>query len=290
MTAFVFPGQGSQQKGMGQDLFDLPEYRAVEKDIDELVGYSMRGLCIDDADGLLKDTRYTQPALYVVCSLHMLKAVKEGQAPRYAAGHSLGEYCALVAAGVIDFMTGLRLVHKRGELMGQARDGGMGAVIGLSPERIRTVIDDQGIQGIDVANYNSPSQTVISGPTTDIARLGPIFESAGASLFVPLPVSAAFHSRYMEPYARQFEGFLASFAFASPRIPVVANVTAKPYPGDAASIRELLVKQITQPVRWTESVEYLLSQGVTDFREVGPGNVLTRLVKQIQDAARATAG
>jgi len=285
MIAFVFPGQGSQKKGMGQGLFDeVLEYAAVERDVDAIVGYSMRRLCLEDPDNRLKETQFTQPSLYVVNALHYYKAVNDGAEPRYLAGHSLGEYNALLAAGAFDFLTGLRLVKKRGELMAQAKNGGMGAVIGLGASRIAQVIQDNGLTSLDVANFNSPSQTVVSGPVEDIKRAGPSFEKAGAQMFVPLQVSAAFHSRYMADAANAFADFLAPMTFSAPRTPVIANVTASPYPtGDASqSIKALLVNQITHSVQWTQSIRYLIAQGVTQFSETGPGNVLTRLVQQIQ--------
>jgi malonyl CoA-acyl carrier protein transacylase len=285
MIAFVFPGQGSQKKGMGQGLFDeVPEYTSVEKEVDALVGYSMRKLCLEDPDNRLKETQFTQPSLYVVNALHYYKAVSQGTRPAWLAGHSLGEYNALLAAGAFDFLTGLRLVKKRGELMSQAKNGGMGAVIGLGGAAIEQVIRDSGLASIDVANFNSPSQTVVSGPVDDIKRAGPFFEKGGAQMYIPLPVSAAFHSRYMTDASKEFADFLAPISFSAPKTPVVANVTAQPYPADNASesVKSLLVKQITNPVRWTDSIRFLMGQGVTQFTETGPGNVLTRLVQQIQ--------
>jgi malonyl CoA-acyl carrier protein transacylase len=288
MIAFVFPGQGSQKRGMGQGLFDeVREYAAVERDVDAILGYSMRKLCLEDADNRLKDTQYTQPSLYVANALHYYKAVADGQRPDYVAGHSLGEYNALLAAGVFDFLTGLRLVKKRGELMSQAKDGGMAAVIGLDADAIANVLRDNGLGGIDVANFNSPSQTVVSGPVDEIKRAGPLFEAAGARMCMPLPVSAAFHSRYMEDAAKRFAEFLAPMTFAAPKVPVIANVTAEPYPVEDASeaVKALLVRQITHSVQWVRSVRYLGAQGVDQFAEMGPGNVLTRLVQQIQQSA-----
>jgi malonyl CoA-acyl carrier protein transacylase len=284
MTALVFPGQGSQKKGMGQGLFDeVREYAAVEKQVDAIVGYSMRKLCLEDADNLLKHTQYTQPSLYVVNALHYYKAVSEGLRPTYFAGHSLGECNALHAAGCFDFLTGLELVKKRGELMSQAKDGGMAAIIGLGTKTIARVIADNGLTGIDVANFNSPSQTVISGPLADIQRAGPLFEKAGAKMYIPLQVSAAFHSRYVAGAAKAFGDFLAPRTFAAPRIPVISNVTGRPYPVDnGAEVKTMLVSLITRSVQWTQSIRYLVSQGVTAFKEIGPGNVLTRLVHQIQ--------
>lgn len=285
MIAFVFPGQGSQKKGMGQGLFDeVQEYTALEQQVDELLGYSMRQLCLEDPDNRLKDTQYTQPSLYVVNALHYYKAVAQGQHPDYVAGHSLGEYNALLAAGVFDFVGGLRLVKKRGELMAQARDGGMGAVIGLSGEKIAQVLAENGLSGVDVANFNSPTQTVISGPVAEIKQAGPLLEKAGARMYIPLQVSAAFHSRYMAPFADSFADFLAPLPFAAPKVTTISNVTAQPYPIEnaAETIRSLLIRQITQPVQWTQSVRYLLQQGVTEVKEMGPGNVLTKLVQQIQ--------
>lgn len=290
MIACVFPGQGSQKRGMGQGLFDeVREYASVEKEVDAILGYSMRKLCLEDADNRLKETQYTQPSLYVVNALHYYKAVSEGARPAWLAGHSLGEYNALLAAGVFDFLTGLRLVQKRGELMSQAKNGGMGAVIGLDAATISRVIADNGLGSIDVANFNSPSQTVVSGPLEDIKRAGAFFEKAGAQMYIPLQVSAAFHSRYMADAAKKFAEFLAPLSFSAPRIPVVANSTAQPYPtfNASESVKTLLVNQITHSVQWTQTVRFLLGQGVMQFSETGPGNVLTRMVQQIQQAKAA---
>jgi malonyl CoA-acyl carrier protein transacylase len=283
MKVFVFPGQGSQKKGMGEGLFDsVPEFQHVEPEVDELLGYSLRELCLEDADNDLKETQYTQPALYVVNALHYFKAISEGNKPDAVAGHSLGEYDALLAAGVYDLLTGLRLVQKRGELMSQAQGGGMAAVIGLTPEQIGDVLKTNGVDTIDVANFNSPTQTVISGPVADIQRAKPMFEQA--RMYVPLQVSAAFHSRYMAETAQAFEAFLAGFTFTAPRIPVIANVTAEPYPSvdPGTTVPSLLVRQITQSVQWTQSIRALIARGATDFHEMGPGNVLTKLIQQIQ--------
>lgn len=285
MIAFVFPGQGSQTRGMGAGLFDeVRQYAEVEKDVDAILGYSLRKLCLEDPENRLKETEFTQPCLYAVNALHYYKAVNQGVRPDYLAGHSLGEYNALHAAGVFDFLTGLRLAQRRGELMSRAKNGGMAAVIGLGAGEVSKVIEESRLERIDVANFNTPSQTVVSGPVDEIRRAGPIFENAGAKVYMPLQVSAAFHSRYMAEAAKAFDDFLAPFHFAAPQIPVIANVTAQPYPdGDATeSVRSLLTKQITHSVRWSESVRCLIDKGVREFTETGPGNVLTRMLQSFQ--------
>jgi malonyl CoA-acyl carrier protein transacylase len=285
MIAFVFPGQGSQKRGMGAGLFDeARQYAEVEMEVDAILGYSLRELCLEDPNNRLKETEFTQPCLYVVNALHYYKAVNQGARPDYLAGHSLGEYNALLAAGVFDFLTGLRLTQRRGELMSRAKNGGMAAVIGLDAGVIAEVIEENQLAGIDVANFNSPSQTVVSGPIEDIRNAGPLFEKAGARTYVPLHVSAAFHSRYMAEAARAFDDFLAPFYFAAPKIPVIANATARPYPADntSESVKSLLVKQITHSVCWDQSVRFLIDKGVTEFTEIGPGNVLAKMTQQIQ--------
>jgi malonyl CoA-acyl carrier protein transacylase len=285
MIAFVFPGQGSQKRGMGEGLFDsVPEYKAVEREVDTILGYSLRTLCLTDAGGQLKETQYTQPALYVVNALHYYDALRKGRTPSYVAGHSLGEYNALLAAGAFDFLTGLRLVQRRGALMARARDGGMSAVIGLGAARIVQLLQEKNFTTIDVANFNSPSQTVISGPVADLRRVGAELERAGARMVMPLPVSAAFHSRYVAEAANAFDDFLHGCKFQVPKLPVIANVTGTPYPeaDPTATVRALLVEQMTHSVQWTQSVRCLIARGVSEFAEIGPGNVLTRLIQQIR--------
>ena len=288
MQVLVFPGQGSQHIRMGERLFDeVREFSAVEGEADALLGYSVRKLCLEDPDKRLKQTQYTQPCLYVVNALHYYKALSEGRQASYVAGHSLGEYNALLGAGVFDFITGLRLVQKRGELMARTRNGAMAAVIGLSPETLTKILADNQLTTLDVANYNSPGQTVVSGVAEDISRAGPILERAGAQLYMVLPVSAAFHSRYMADAASAFDDFLRCFRFTCPAIPVVSNVTGQFYPSHNPdeTVRSLLVKQITAPVLWMQSIRFLLSKGASTFTEIGPGKVLTRLIGQIQGGA-----
>lgn len=278
---FLFPGQGSQKAGMGADLF--PMFPSEVAAADAVLGWSVAQLCASDADGRLGQTQFTQPALYVVNALTYLRKLKEGAAkPDFVAGHSLGEYNALLAAGVFDFATGLALVRKRGELMSRATGGGMAAVIGFGVEQVRDVLKSAGLDTIDIANLNSPAQTVISGPKADIEKAQPAFEQAQVRMYVPLKVSGAFHSRYMQESRKEFEAFLGGFTFSAPTIPVIANATAQPY--EASRVKELLGAQITSSVRWTETAQFFLKQPDPVIEEVGPGNVLTGLLRQIKAA------
>ena len=275
---FVFPGQGTQITGMGSGLFE--QFPDITKAADETLGYSIKTLCLENPRDQLNQTEYTQPALYTVNAMTYLSVKQEtGRVPDFVAGHSLGEYNALFAAGVFDFATGLRLVQKRGELMAQATGGGMAAIIGLTRDQIRDVILLFGSPEVTIANLNAPKQTVISGSMSAIEEIQSSFEEAGASLFLPLTVSGAFHSRFMEPARRQFETFLKSFNFNQPAIPVISNVEALPYPGD--DVADLLAQQVTSPVRWVESIQYLLRQPNPTFREIGPGDTLQSLLRQI---------
>lgn len=284
MLTFMFPGQGSQVRGMGAALFDhVPEFTAIESDIDNMLGFSVRRVCLEDPGGMLRDTRYTQPCLYVVNALHYFAEMERGESPSFVVGHSLGEYNALLAAGVFDFWTGLQLVKRRAALMAEAKGGGMVAVVGLDAARIEALLRDEGLNDVDIANYNAPAQIVLSGPVESVKRASPLLEKSGARMCMPLAVSAAFHSRYMRPASEAFAAYLGSFNFGSPRIPVIANVTARPYPTqESSSICVLLAQQIDHSVRWVQSVEFLLQKGTTEFKELGPGAVLKRLVQQVQ--------
>jgi malonyl CoA-acyl carrier protein transacylase len=264
---------------MGEEFFSrFPEQVAIA---DAELGYSVLNLCLRDPDSRLNQTLFTQPALFVVNALAFLNHLFEtGKLPGFVAGHSLGEYDALFAAGVFDFQTGVRLVKQRASLMARASGGGMAAVVGLTPDRIRQAFAKSGLNSIDIANLNSRSQTVISGPENDLEASQAVLEQAGAQLFKRLPVSAAFHSRYMAEAEHDFRAFLDPFIFAEPRIPVLSNVTARLH--DSSQIKRMLARQITQPVRWSESMQWLLQQPEAEFLELGPGNVLTGLLRRIK--------
>ncbi|GAX59888.1 (acyl-carrier-protein) S-malonyltransferase [Candidatus Scalindua japonica] len=275
---YVFPGQGSQAVGMGGELFD--QFSELVKQADEVLGYSIKNLCLEDTDKKLGQTDHTQPALYIVNALTYLSKTGEANLrPDFVAGHSLGEYNALFAAGVFDFITGLKLVKKRGEIMVKATGGGMAAVIGMQPEKIKQVLKDASFETIDIANLNSPKQTVISGRKEDIDAVKAVFEEAGVKLFIPLKVSGAFHSRYMLDAQDEFADFLKNFAFQPVEIPVIANYTAAPYQN--SEIVDNMTQQISNPVRWIETIQYLKMQPDTEFEEIGPGKVLTKLIGQI---------
>jgi len=266
-------------------LFD--EFSEQVSKADKLLGYSIKELCLDDKNNELNQTEYTQPALFVVNALSYQKQIKEtGNKPDFVAGHSLGEYNALQAAGALSFEAGLKLVKKRGELMSQADKGAMAAILSMTDEEIQQCLKKHDLTGIDIASYNSPSQIVISGLQEEVNRAQACFIEAGG-LFIPLKASGAFHSRYMALAKDEFEKYITKFTFADLEIPVIGNVHAKPY--QQGAIVQNLVDQITHTVRWTESMQYLLQQGKMEFEELGVGDVLMKLVKTIQVNFTATA-
>lgn len=283
MITYVFPGQGSQSKGMGSTLFD--EFKELTAQADEILGYSIKKLCIEDPYSDLGRTQFTQPALFVINALSYLKKVQDiGKKPDFVAGHSLGEYSALFAAGAFDFETGLKLVRKRGELMSLTTGGGMAAVIGLNEEQVATVLKENNLSAIDVANYNTPYQIVISGHKEDIDNARPVFEAIkDVKMFTPLNVSGPFHSRYMSEARKEFEKYLDTFNLYSLSIPVISNVYARPYKQEM--LKMTLAEQINNSVKWTESIRFLMGKGEMEFEEIGPGKVLTGLIQRIKREA-----
>lgn len=276
LNAIVFPGQGAQFRGMGRGIFE--EFGELVQLADRVLGYSIATLCLEDKHRQLNDTRYTQPALYVVNILCYLKAMKEGAAkPDFLAGHSLGEYCALFAAGAYDFETGLRLVQRRGELMSHASGGGMAAIQNLPSATVKALLQEHSRGGVEVANLNSPSQTVLAGPVDELRAFAPAVQRAGG-LVMELPVNAAFHSRYMQSAMEEFRNVVQSFRLDDPAIPVISNLHARPY--RSGEIKENLVGQIRNPVRWVESIWFLLAKAVR-IQEIGAKRTLTRLIEQI---------
>lgn len=281
MTTYVFPGQGSQKIGMGEGLFSaFPE--CVEQ-ANAVLGYDLPRLCLEDPGAQLNHTQYTQPALYVVNALHALKKKQESaQEPDYVAGHSLGEYNALLAAGVFDFETGLKLVQRRGLLMSQATGGAMLAIVGFDETTVQSVLASSGLSAeVTLANYNSHTQFVLSGASKAIEEAKQSFEAANAPMVIALKVSGAFHSPLMASAAEEFGAFIQTFSFKNPRIPVIANITGLPYE-NGSSVATCLTQQMIQSVRWTASVDYLQALGETEYVEVGPGSVLTGLIRRIR--------
>lgn len=286
MKTYMFPGQGSQARGMGGDLFDaFPELTAKA---DAVLGYSIKELCLEDPRRELGKTQFTQPALYVVNALSYYKRIQDtGETPDYLAGHSLGEFNALLAAECFDFETGLKLVKKRGELMSEATQGAMAAIVNASRDQIEVLLKEKGFGNVDIANYNTPLQIVISGPTADIAACQEIFQFDRV-MYVPLNTSGAFHSRLMIPAKQKFETFLKKRKFSKPKIPVIANLTAKPYPNGA--VVEYLSKQISSTVLWSDTIHHLMSlSDAMEFVEIGHGDVLAKMIVKIRQIAAKAA-
>lgn len=291
MITHLFPGQGSQHRGMGGALFD--EFRAVTDKADSILGYSIKTLCLDDPDTRLTNTIFTQPAVYVVNALSWMKTLIEATPPDMVAGHSLGEYNALLAAGVFSFETGLQLVRQRALLMAKAPAGTMMAVLGLDASRVEVVLKDQTALDVDLANDNAPDQTVLAGSARALEALIEPLTRAGAARCVMLNVGGAFHSRAMHASAQEFATHLETVTFAAPRIPVIANVTAEPYP--AETVGNILARQMRATVQWRRTMDYMRRSGVSEMVEVGPGRVLTGLYRanaktETQPAAAVAPG
>jgi len=285
-VAFVFPGQASQYSGMGKELAEkYPVARAVFDEADQALGFSLSKLCFEGTEDDLKLTANTQPAILTVSVAAGRVLAEKGIAPDFVAGHSLGEYSALVAAGCVKFADAVKLVHKRGTYMQEAvpaGQGAMAAIMGLSPAVVQDACKRAAEGEIcSPANLNSPEQTVISGHAGAVKRAVEIASQLGAKRSMVLPVSAPFHSALMMPAQEKLEKDLNAAEFEDLQVPLVTNV-------DADSIRQgeearsALIRQVTMPVRWEESMRMLLDEGVNTFVEVGPGRVLTGLMRQIE--------
>src|SRR5256886_1141506 len=295
--AFVFPGQGSQYVGMGKALYEVSDTaRRVFKRADDILGFGLSRLCFDGPEQDLNDTINAQPAILTV-SIACLNAMRErwqamGQviAPRYVAGHSLGEFTALVAADVMDFDSALLLVRERGRLMkenGNERPGGMLAVLGLEREAVEAVVAEAASSGvITLANANSPGQIVLSGEAAALDRAAELARARGAVRVVRLPISIASHSPLMARAAAQFAEIVARLPLRQPRIPVVANITGQILTS-ADDIRKDMADHILKPVQWTASVLAMVTRGSAEFLEIGPGLVLSSLFRRASREAPA---
>ena len=283
--AFLFPGQASQYPGMGRELAgNHPAARSVFDEADKALGFSVSDLCFNGSEDALKLTANTQPAI-LTASVATFRVLEEnGVRPAYVAGHSLGEFSALVAAGGLNFSDAVRLVRRRGEYMQSAVPEGVGAmaaILGLAPAQVAGICRQAADgQVVAPANLNSPEQTVISGHAEAVKRAVELASAGGAKRAVMLPVSAPFHSVLMQPAAARLETDLHATEFHRLHVPLVNNADAEIIT-DGDEAREGLVRQVTLPVRWEESVRELIDQGVNTFVEVGPGRVLTGLLRQI---------
>jgi len=290
MNAYVFPGQGSQFSGMGKDLYDRYKVaKTLFKSANEILGFDITKILFEGTKEDLQQTRVTQPAIYIH-SVIMSKVLGNKFRPDALAGHSLGEYSALTAAGTISFDSGLKLVSQRAEAMQKAcdlEDGTMAAILGLEDEKVVEICDQ--IEGLVVAaNFNCPGQLVISGGTDAIASACGIMKSSGAKRALVLPVGGAFHSPLMEPARIELANAIENTDFTSPICPVFQNVVANAVT-DPLAIKKNLVDQLTAPVRWTQSVEKMVALGVNHFIEVGPGKVLQGLIKKINTQTKVSS-
>lgn len=294
--AFVFPGQGSQFVGMGRKAVETSAVaRATFDEADRLLGQSISRLCFEGPIETLTDTINAQPAILTV-SIAYWRMLQEAEPvrPTYLAGHSMGEYTALVAAGALSFADGLRLVRERGRLMkeaGKLHPGQMAAVIGLDTLALEQVCREASgtgeLEGVQIANYNAPGQIVISGAEEAVQRAMALAKERGAKRVIPLAVSIASHSPLMRSAVEGLRHAVASAAIRPAIVPVIANVTARPI-SSVEEIRQELVAQLTSSVRWIDSVQYMVGQGVSEFVEMGPKDVLTGLQKRIAPDSQIT--
>ena len=281
--AFVFPGQGSQYVGMGRELIKTEIGERLFSQADEALGFSLSGLCLDGPAEELIQTYNTQPAILTVSTIVFEILKQRGVQPLMVAGHSLGEYSALTAANALSFSDALQLVRIRGQLMYEATktiEGGMAAIIGLSAQAVEEICRQASSAGsVKAVNYNSPVQTVISGEKAALDKAIELARNQGAKRAVSLPVSAPFHSSLMDPVAHEFQPKLERAEIKDSSVPVIANFTAQPET-KAGDIRWNLIKQVNGPVRWSDSVQSMIQQGIDTFVEVGPGKVLTGLMRK----------
>ncbi len=287
---FVFPGQGSQYVGMGAELFrSEPEAANVFRQAEQILGYPLARLCFEGPPETLNKTGFTQPAVFTtsIAAFEVLK--KHGISCDAVAGHSVGEYSALVAADVLSFPDALKIVQKRAQLMEKAlleKQGGMAAILGLEREAVEEICRQARVKGVvQPANFNAPGQVVISGEKGGLEEAFVLARRAGAKKIIPLPVSGPFHSSFMEEAAQELALYLEQFSFSPPRVLYVANVNGS-YVSNPAAIKSLLAEQVKSAVYWEESIKRLHLDGHCTFIEVGPGRVLSGLIKRIVSDAR----